>query len=88
VIVCLNIPGALVLLALDQKRPYLKVYALAMVLNISLNIILARLYQANGTIVAIFVTEFFIAMGLTRMVYRTGQVKQRWVSDAPDNMGY
>ena len=88
VIVCLNIPGTLILLAMNQKKSYLKVYAFATVLNILLNIVLARFLEATGTIITIFITEFFITIGLTSIVYRSNSVKGRLVSDPPDNVGY
>ena len=88
VIVCLNIPGTLILLAMNQKKSYLKTYAFAIVLNIVLNSILARFFEATGTVITIFITEFFITMGLTRVLYRSAGVKGRLVSDPPDNVGY
>lgn len=88
VIVCLNIPGTLILLAMNQKKSYLKIYAFATVLNILLNIVLARFFEATGTVITIFITEFFITIALTRIVYRIGGVKGRLVSDPPDNVGY
>jgi PST family polysaccharide transporter len=88
VIVCLNIPGTLMLLATNQKKSYLKVYVFAIVLNILLNSILARFFEATGTVITIFITEFFITMGLTGALYRNAVAKGKLVSDPPDNVGY
>jgi len=88
VIVCLNIPGTLILLALNQKRSYLKIYAFAIVINIALNSVLARFFEATGTVMTIFITEFFITLGLTGVLYRSAVTKGKLVSDPPDNVGY
>ena len=64
VIVCLNIPSTLTLLAMDQKKGYFRIYTMGGVLNILSNIILAGLFQTTGTIVAIFITEIFITAGV------------------------
>lgn len=88
VIVCLNIPGTLILLAMNQKKSYLKVYAFATILNILLNIVLVRFFEATGTVVTIFITEFFITLALTSILYRSNSRRGRLVSDPPDNIGY
>jgi PST family polysaccharide transporter len=88
VIVCLNIPGTLILLATDQKNSYLKVYAVATLLNILLNIVLAGFYQATGTVLAILITELFITIGLTRVLYRQNEIRANWVNEPPGNIGY
>lgn len=88
VIVCLNIPGTLILLAMNQKKSYLKVYAIATVLNIFLNIVLARFLDATGTVITIFITEFFITIALTRIVNKSDSIEGKLVSDPPDNVGY
>ncbi len=64
VIVCLNIPFTLVLLATERKKAYFRIFTLGGVLNIVSNIILAGLFQTNGTIAAIFITEVFITAGV------------------------
>ena len=63
-IVCLNIPSTLSLLAMNKKRSYFMVYTLGGVLNIIANIILACYFQSTGTIIAIFITEVFITAGV------------------------
>ena len=88
VIVCLNIPGTLILLAMNQQKSYFRIYAVATVLNILLNLVLARFFEAAGTVMTIFITEFFITIGLTRMVYRYKVIKGKWVSDPPIDPGY
>lgn len=88
VIVCLNIPGTLLLLAMNQKKVYLKVYLFATILNVLLNVVLANYYLATGTVTAILITELFITIGLTYIVARKQEVRQSLVSDPPDNVGY
>lgn len=88
VIVCLNIPGTLLLLAANQKQSYLKVYLVAAFLNISLNVILARYYMATGTVIAIFITEFFITIGVTRFANRTNAGTQRLAESLPGSVEY
>ena len=88
IIVCLNIPGTLILLAMDQKSNYLKVYAVATLLNILLNIVLAMFFQATGTVLAILITELFITIGLTRVLYRQNEISANSVSEPPGNIGY
>ena len=83
VIVCLNIPGTLILLAMNQQKNYFRIYAMATVLNILLNLVLARFFEATGTVITIFITEFFITIGLTRMVYRSKVMTEKLVSDPP-----
>jgi len=64
VIICLNIPATLTLLALDQKKSYFRIYIWGGVINIVSNIILVNFFQTNGTIMAIFITEIFITAGV------------------------
>lgn len=65
VIVCLNIPATLTLLAADERKKYFKVYVLAAIINVSLNLLLDNFFQSTGAVVAILFTELFIAIGLT-----------------------
>ncbi len=60
VIICLNIPGTLLLLARNRKRKYFYVYMTAGLINIVANIVLANYLQSTGTILAILLTELFI----------------------------
>ena len=64
VIVCLNIPSTLILLAMEYKKSYFYIITLGMILNILSNIILAYFFNATGTVVSILLTELFIAFGL------------------------
>ena len=88
VIVCLNIPGTLILLAMNQQKSYFGIYAIATVLNILLNLVLARFFEATGTVMTIFITEFFVTIGLTRVVYRSKVIKGKLISDPPLDPGY
>jgi O-antigen/teichoic acid export membrane protein len=71
VIVCLNIPSTLTLLAMNQKKEYFKIYTLGGLLNILSNIILAYYFHTTGTIIAIFITEVFITAGV---IYESSRV--------------
>ena len=70
VIVCLNIPAYLVLLAANHKKNYLRIYTIGTLLNILSNIVLVQFFDATGTVVSVIITEFFITAGLYREVYR------------------
>ncbi len=82
IIVCLNIPATLLLLAMNQKKSYFRIYASATVINILLNLILARSLEATGTVITIFITEFFITIGLTRIIYRQQITKGKIISES------
>lgn len=88
VVVCLNIPGTLILLAMDRKKTYFNIYAIASVVNILLNIMLARFFGATGTVMTIFISEFLITMALTRAVYRDKEMKGRTTDMAPNELSY
>jgi len=70
-VVCLNIPSTLTLLAKNQKKEYFRIYTLGGILNILSNIILAYFFQTTGTILAIFITEIFITTGV---IYESSRV--------------
>ena len=70
-VVCLNIPSTLTLLAMNQKKEYFRIYTLGGILNILSNIILAYFFQTTGTIMAIFITELFITAGV---IYESSRV--------------
>jgi PST family polysaccharide transporter len=70
IIVCLNIPACLVLLADNHKKNYLRVFALGTVINLAGNILLAHYFQATGTVIAVVITELFITIALYWEVYR------------------
>lgn len=80
IVVCLDIPAALGLLAMHQDKRYFSVYTLATILNIILNIILAYYFSASGTVTAILLTELFILAGLMTGVYRYNATRKREVS--------
>ena len=64
-VICLNIPGTLSLLALNHKKSYFTIYTSAVLLCVIANSILARLYQAAGTVIAISITEVVITGGVS-----------------------
>jgi PST family polysaccharide transporter len=74
---CLNIPATLVLLALDRKKNYFRIYTLAAVLNIVINIILVNFFNAAGTVIAVLITELFIMVGLAFEMYRHYYLRER-----------
>jgi PST family polysaccharide transporter len=76
VIVCLNIPSTLTLLAMNRKKEYFRIYTLGGILNILANIILAYYFQTNGTIIAIFITEIFITAGVIYAGSRFGWIRK------------
>ncbi|MGZ8517596.1 MAG: flippase [Chitinophagaceae bacterium] len=88
VVVCLNIPGTLILLAMDRGKTYFNIYAIASAVNILLNIVLARFFGATGTVMTIFITEFLITMSLTRAVYREKGVKRKRADMTPGELSY
>jgi PST family polysaccharide transporter len=70
VIVCLNIPAYQILLALNQKRSYLRVLTLGTVINLIANLLLVNLWGALGTVISITITESFITIGLNRQLFK------------------
>ncbi len=77
VIVCLNIPAALLLLAGDHKKEYMRVFTLGLLFCLLANFSLASYYKAFGTVIATLLTEIFITVGLylqLRLIYK-GQSK-------------
>ena len=70
VIICMNIPACLVLLAANAKKNYLKVSAIGTLLNIIANIVLVQFFDAKGAVVSVLMTELFITVGLYWEVYR------------------
>lgn len=63
-IICLNIPSTLILLARNQRKSYFRIYLWGGMINIVANILLAYFFQSTGTIAAIFITEVFITLGV------------------------
>ncbi len=70
VIVCMNIPAYLVLLAANHKKSYLKTFTIGTVLNIAANIVLIQFFAATGTVLSVIITELFITTGLWWELYR------------------
>ena len=70
VIVCLNIPANLLLLSLNQKKSYFRISILGTMINLLVNIVLADVWGATGTVIAIIMTEVFITIGLNIELYR------------------
>jgi PST family polysaccharide transporter len=70
IIVCLNIPPYLVLFAGDHKKNYFRIFTIATGIYLAANIILARFFDATGTVFSVMITELFITIGLYREMYR------------------
>ena len=88
VIVCLNIPGTLILLAMNQQKKYLRVYLVAAILNILLNCILAFYFEATGTVIAIVVIEIFITLTMTQAIYRRDERRGAMTIESPNELIY
>lgn len=75
ILVCLNIPACLILLAGDHKKNYLRIFTAGMVICIAANFVFAPAWDAKGTVYAVLLTEFFITAGLYWEVYRIYRAK-------------
>lgn len=69
-VVCINIPATLVLLAIHRTRVYFRTYMLATLVNLAANCILVQVFGAMGTVLTILITELFIGTLLYFQVYR------------------
>jgi PST family polysaccharide transporter len=70
IIICMNIPACLVLLAANGKKGFLKIIMIGTFLNITSNIVLVQFFDEKGTAFSIVITELFITVGLYWEVYR------------------
>ena len=70
IIICMNIPACLVLLAAKGTTGFLRVIMAGTFLNIASNIVLVRFFDEKGTVLSIVITEVFITIGLYWEVYR------------------
>ena len=68
-VICLNLPGTLLMLALNRKKPYFLIYFSGMIFCIVSNIILVNTFSVNGTIAAMFLTEMLITVAATIVLY-------------------
>jgi len=57
-------------MAFDHKKSYLWILTLGTIVNLGANVLLAKLWEAPGTVVAIIITEIFITIGLNRELYK------------------
>lgn len=64
VIVSLNIPSTLTLMAMNRRKEYFRIFIFGGLLNIISNILFAYYFHANGTLLAIFITEIFITVAV------------------------
>lgn len=82
-VICLNLPGALALLAFDYKRKYFLIFFSAMLLCIVSNIVLANYFQSDGTVSAVFITEMFITaftIAALKRILKTEDLKKKSIS--------
>ena len=70
VIICLNIPATLSLMAMMQKKKYFMIITLGLTVNICSNFLLVNFFEAKGTVMAVLITEIFIMTGLNLRLYR------------------
>jgi O-antigen/teichoic acid export membrane protein len=75
IIVFLNMPAHLILFAANHKKSFVKIFMLGTFLNLASNIILARYFDATGTVISVLITECFITAGVWYEVYRHYYVK-------------
>jgi PST family polysaccharide transporter len=75
IIVCINIPGSLMLLAGNHKRSFLRIFATAALINIAANFILAPVWNAKGTLISVLITELLITVAVYREVYHLYEMK-------------
>jgi PST family polysaccharide transporter len=71
IIVCLNIPSFLLLLAFNKKDSYSSVLGLGTIVNILANLILCKAWGALGTCISIVITELFITIALNVQLNRS-----------------
>lgn len=64
VIVCLHMPAALLLLAGDHKKEYMRVFTLGLLVCLASQFLMASNFKATGTVLAVLITEVFITAGL------------------------
>ena len=63
-IICLNIPFYQLLIARNEKKRLMKVFISVTVINVVLNMFLAKAYGAIGTSLVVLITEFLITTAL------------------------
>ena len=88
VVVCLNIPGTVLLLARNRQFSYFRTYMIASIINIIGHFFLAGFFLADGTVTAIFITEFFITMSLTRSIYHEKEKATEHAEGLPVETSY
>lgn len=76
IIVCLNIPGSLILLAGNHKKSFFRIFATGALINIVANFILAPVWNATGTMISVLLTELLITMAVYWEIYRLYKVKK------------
>jgi O-antigen/teichoic acid export membrane protein len=69
-VVCLNMPGALVLLATNQRERYFKIFAIGLFINLLANLLFAPQYYAMGTVAAVLITEVIITVLVSLSLFK------------------
>ena len=70
IIVCLSMPGSLILLAGNHKKSFLNIFATGASINIAANFLLAPVWNATGTMLSVLITELLITIAVYWEVYR------------------
>lgn len=63
-VVALNVPAYQTVIIYSFKKSYATILLLGAVINVFANVVLARAYAAQGTILSIYITELFITVSL------------------------
>lgn len=70
VIVCMNVPAYMLLLAFDRKTSYFRILSGATVINLAANLIFCRAWGPVGTTISVILTEVFVTLGLNWELYK------------------
>lgn len=70
VIVCINIPANLLLLAFNRKKSYMRIPLTAAALNLVINLLFCSSWGPVGTALSVVVTELFVTSGLNWELYK------------------
>ncbi len=76
VIVCLQIPASLILLAGNHKTNYLRVFTVGTFVNIATNLAFVPIWNSSGTVASVIITELLIVLYLYWELYRLYRVKK------------
>jgi PST family polysaccharide transporter len=75
VIICLQVPASLVLLAGNHKKNYLRIFTVGTFVNIATNFAFVPIWEASGTVLSVIITELVIVLYLYWELYRLYRIK-------------